>query len=42
MWFAPTLQYLPVRIRIQQDAETFVDLMLDAAPLQAAPDGSPR
>ena len=39
VWFAPTLQYLPVRIRIQQDADTFVDLMIDAAPLQAAPDG---
>ena len=37
VWFAPTLQYLPVRIRIQQDAETFIDLLLDAAPLQAAP-----
>lgn len=36
IWFAPTLQYLPVRIRIQQEAGTFVDLMLDAAPLQAA------
>jgi Protein of unknown function (DUF3108) len=42
VWFAPTLQYLPVRIRIQQDVETFVDLMMDAAPLQAAPDGAPR
>jgi hypothetical protein len=42
MWFAPSLQYLPVRIRIQQDADTFVDLMLDAAPLQAAPDARPR
>ena len=42
VWIAPTLQYLPVRIRIQQDAETFVDLMLDAAPLQAEPgEGSP-
>ena len=42
VWFAPTLQYLPVRIRIQQDADTFLDLMIDAAPLQAAPlaDGS--
>jgi hypothetical protein len=39
IWFAPSLQYLPVRIRIQQDADTFVDLMMDAAPLQAAPDG---
>lgn len=38
IWFAPTLQYLPVRIRIQQDADTYVDLMLDAAPLQASPD----
>jgi len=37
VWFAPTLLYLPVRIRIQQDADTFIDLLLDAAPLQAAP-----
>lgn len=36
VWFAPTLMYLPVRIRIQQDPETFVDLMLESAPLQAA------
>ena len=35
VWFAPSLQHLPVRIRIQQDAETFIDLQLDAAPLQA-------
>lgn len=34
-WFAPTLQYLPARIRIHQDAETFVDLLLDRPPLQA-------
>ena len=37
VWFAPSLQYLPVRIRIQQDAETFLDLLVDAAPLQATP-----
>jgi Protein of unknown function (DUF3108) len=42
VWFAPSLQYLPVRIRIQQDAETYVDLLMDAAPLQAAPDGGLR
>jgi hypothetical protein len=42
IWFAPSLQYLPVRIRIQQDAETFIDLMMDAAPLQAAPEGGLR
>jgi hypothetical protein len=35
-WIAPTLQYLPVRIRIQQDAETFIDLMIEKPPLQAA------
>jgi hypothetical protein len=40
VWFAPTLQYLPVRIRIQQDADTYVDLMMDAPPLQAAPDAA--
>jgi hypothetical protein len=42
VWFAPSLQYLPVRIRLQQDADTFVDLMLDAVPLQAAPEAGPR
>jgi hypothetical protein len=35
IWFAPTLQYLPVRIRIHQDAETFVDMLLETRPLQA-------
>jgi hypothetical protein len=38
VWLAPTLQYLPVRILIRQDADTFVDLMLKGAPLQAAPE----
>ena len=42
VWFAPSLQYLPVRIRIQQDAETYIDLLMDAAPLQAAPEGGFR
>ena len=41
VWFAPALQYLPVRIRIEQDPETFVDLVLDAAPMQAEPE-APR
>ncbi len=36
-WFAPTLQYLPVRIRIHQDPDTFVELMIERPPLQAAP-----
>jgi hypothetical protein len=34
MWIAPSLAYLPVRIRIQQDAETFIDLMVESRPLQ--------
>jgi hypothetical protein len=37
MWVAPTLQYLPVRIVIKQDADTFVDMLLDRLPQQAAP-----
>jgi len=35
MWFAPGLQYLPVRILVQQDADTFIDLQLQRAPEQA-------
>ena len=29
MWFAPSLQYLPVRIRVNMGDETYVDLMVD-------------
>lgn len=36
MWFAPGLQYLPVRILVRQDADTFIDLQLQRAPQQAA------
>ena len=35
MWFAPTLQYLPVRIVIRQDAETWIDLVVEQLPEQA-------
>ncbi len=34
-WAAPSLQYLPVRILIRQDAETYVDLVIDQFPKQA-------
>jgi hypothetical protein len=37
VWFAPSLQFLPVRILIRQDDETFVDLMIERLPQQAAP-----
>lgn len=36
IWVAPTLQNLPVRILIRQDAQTFVDLLLERLPQQAA------
>jgi hypothetical protein len=36
MWYAPALQMLPVRIRIEQDAETWVDLRLERAPEQGS------
>ncbi|MCG3189367.1 MAG: hypothetical protein LKCHEGNO_01741 [Burkholderiaceae bacterium] len=36
MWFAPDLQYLPVRILVEQGDDTFIDLQLERAPQQAA------
>jgi len=41
VWLAPALQYLPVRLVIRQDAQTYVDLMLSKAPVQAAAPQSP-
>ncbi|CAN5451786.1 hypothetical protein BH09PSE5_BH09PSE5_43660 [soil metagenome] len=41
IWFAPTLAYLPVRIRIHQSADTFVDLMISRLPQMAAPVAAP-
>lgn len=35
VWLAPSLQYLPVRLRIRQDEQTYIDLMLSAPPVQA-------
>lgn len=37
VWIAPALRYLPVRFRIHQDAETYLDLVLDRRPELAAP-----
>ena len=36
-WVAPSLQYLPVRILIRQDAEIYIDLLIERLPEQAAP-----
>lgn len=36
MWIAPSLQYLPVRIRIEQGPDTWIDLLIAEPPLQAA------
>jgi len=32
MWMAPQLRYLPVRLRFEQDAQTYVDLMISKPP----------
>ncbi len=37
IWIAPSLQYLPARIRIRQDADTFIDLLIERRPQLAAP-----
>jgi len=37
IWVAPSLQYLPVRIVIRQDAQNFLDLLIERLPQQAAP-----
>lgn len=37
LWLAPSLQYLPARILIRQDADTWLDLRLKDQPLQAEP-----
>ncbi len=37
LWVAPSLQYLPVRILIRQDANNYLDLQLERLPQQAAP-----
>lgn len=36
VWIAPSLQNLPVRILIRQDADTFLDLVIERLPQQAA------
>ncbi|MFG6490538.1 DUF3108 domain-containing protein [Roseateles sp. BYS78W] len=40
VWLAPSLQYLPVRLVIRQDEQTYIDMMLKSVPLQAAPESS--
>jgi hypothetical protein len=37
IWFAPQLRYMPVRIRISQDAQTYVDLLIAKRPEMGAP-----
>jgi hypothetical protein len=37
IWFAPQLRYMPVRIRISQDVETYVDLLIAKRPEMGAP-----
>ena len=37
VWFAPQLRYMPARIRIRQDASTYVDLLVSKKPEIGAP-----
>ncbi len=37
LWIAPELRYLPVRIRIEQDAGTYIDLMIAGKPEMGDP-----
>jgi hypothetical protein len=41
VWFAPSLQFLPVRILIRQDVDNYVDLMIERLPQQAGPTPPP-
>ena len=36
-WFAPSLQYLPVRLVVRQSADEYIDLLIERLPQQAAP-----
>jgi hypothetical protein len=42
IWIAPQLLYLPVRIRIWNDEQTHIDLMIERPPLQAVMTSEPR
>ena len=33
-WVAPSLQYLPVRLRINQDTDTYLELVIEGKPRQ--------
>ncbi|MDR0260126.1 MAG: DUF3108 domain-containing protein, partial [Comamonas sp.] len=37
LWLAPSLQYLPVRIRLSQSNGDFADLQLQAATVDSPP-----
>jgi Protein of unknown function (DUF3108) len=41
IWFAPELQYLPVRILMRTDAKTYLDMQMDRAPQQIEGDAVP-
>jgi hypothetical protein len=41
IWFAPGLQYLPVRILTRANEQTFMDMQMDKAPKQAPGEPTP-
>ncbi|WP_374592046.1 DUF3108 domain-containing protein [Aquabacterium sp.] len=34
LWFAPNLEYLPVRMRAHQDEQNYLDMLIDGPPLR--------
>lgn len=41
VWLAPNVQFLPVRMVLRRDANTWIELQLSRAPLQAAAESNP-
>lgn len=37
IWFAPQMRYLPARLHVTQDAQTYADLVIDRRPEMAGP-----
>jgi len=42
LWFAPNLQYLPVRMRVWQDERNHIDMLISGPPLSGAPTSAPQ
>jgi hypothetical protein len=41
LWFAPNLEYLPVRMRARQDDQNYLDMLIDGPPLRGQAKSKP-